>query len=351
MRASFVVLLVLISASCVIGGFNANSKSNVAVYWGQNSVGQADSQDRLSHYCDTVDVDVILLAFLLQINGPGGQPVLNFAGQGDDKKCTRFPGTDLAQCPEIEADIQDCQNKHGKTILLSIGGATYTEGGFPTPANAISAAGKIWSMFGPSDPHDSSTLRPFGHASFDGFDFDFEGHAQNMAVFAHELRRLMDEYTSNSASHRGRRFYLAAAPQCVFPDAYVKEILDSVLLDMVLVQFYNNYCGVQGFLPGSGTQTNYNFATWDSWARETAPNKNVKVFMGVPGGATAGAGYSPPDVLEPVIHFSNKFASFGGAMVWDASQAWRNSGFLGRVKGSMQTGRRTMRSGVRRGEE
>jgi hypothetical protein len=48
------------------------------------------------------EVNVILLAFLLQINGVGGEPMLNFANQGDDKKCERFPGTNLANCPELE---------------------------------------------------------------------------------------------------------------------------------------------------------------------------------------------------------------------------------------------------------
>lgn len=39
----------------VLAGFNANSQSNVAVYWGQNSYGQASSQVRLSNYCSSKD--------------------------------------------------------------------------------------------------------------------------------------------------------------------------------------------------------------------------------------------------------------------------------------------------------
>ena len=45
------------------------------------------------------NVDVILMAFLLRFNGDGGEPILNFANQGD--KCTTFSGTSLFNCPEI----------------------------------------------------------------------------------------------------------------------------------------------------------------------------------------------------------------------------------------------------------
>lgn len=48
----------------------------------------------------TACVKVILLAFLLRFNGAGGQPVMNFANQGD--KCTTFAGTETFSCPEIE---------------------------------------------------------------------------------------------------------------------------------------------------------------------------------------------------------------------------------------------------------
>ena len=38
------------------------------------------------------------------------------------------------------ADIQTCQTTYGKTILLSIGGATYTEGGFSSSSAAAASA-------------------------------------------------------------------------------------------------------------------------------------------------------------------------------------------------------------------
>lgn len=63
--------------------------------------------------------------------------------------------------------------------MLSIGGATYTEGGFSTSDAAVSAANNIWSIFG---PYSASAVRPFGTSVVDGFDFDFESTVSNMYV-------------------------------------------------------------------------------------------------------------------------------------------------------------------------
>lgn len=66
--------------------------------------------------------------------------------------------------------------------MLSLGGDSYTEGGF-TDANAATAgADKIWATFGPVQSS-SGALRPFGTAVVDGFDFDFEANVNNMAKF------------------------------------------------------------------------------------------------------------------------------------------------------------------------
>lgn len=95
--------------------------------------------------------------------------------------------------------------------MLSLGGDSYTEGGFTSAQAAIDGANKIWATFGPVQSG-SSALRPFGNSVVDGFDFDFEANVSNMATFANQLRSLM-----NSAG--GKKYYLSAAPQCPFPDA------------------------------------------------------------------------------------------------------------------------------------
>ncbi|KAF2188073.1 glycoside hydrolase family 18 protein [Zopfia rhizophila CBS 207.26] len=336
-----IISLFLAAASSVYAGFNPNSKSNIALYWGQNSAGQQSTQTRLSNYCTNANVDVIILAFLLRFNGAGGQPVMNFANQGD--KCTLFSGTETFSCPEIEADIATCQSQ-GKTILLSIGGDAYNEGGFTSAQAATDGANKIWAMFGPAQSG-SSALRPFGNAVVDGFDFDFEANVSNMAVFANQLRSLMNSLTS-------KKFYLSAAPQCPFPDWYNKDIIDNVPLDFLNVQFYNNGCGASSYVPGATDQWNFNFNQWDGWARSASKNPSVKILLGVPANTGAGRGYLSPANLAPVIQYSAKYSSFGGVMMWDASQAYTNGNFIADVKSTLRSlAKRSMRWGMRAAAE
>jgi chitinase len=107
----------------------------------------------------------------------------------------------------------------------------------------------------------------------------------------------------------------------------------TVSFDAIWVQFYNNYCGTQSFNNGSSTQNNFDFATWHNWAKTISKNKSVKVLLGVPASPTAaGSGYESAPALAPVIHYCKKFSSFGGVMMWDASQAYANSGFLSGIK-------------------
>jgi chitinase len=225
-------------------------------------------------------------------------------------------------------DITTCQQK-GKTILLSIGGATYSEGGFKSEADAKDGAKLMWDTFGPQKDG-SKSLRPFGAAILDGFDFDFEANVQNMAPFANELRSLMD------ADQSKQRFYLTAAPQCPYPDAADKEILNGpVYIDAIWVQFYNNFCGVNNFNTDMSSNK-YNFEEWDNWAKTVSKNKNVKVLVGVPADTTAAStGYIPSSKLDNVIEYSKKFESFGGIMMWDATQAYGNDGFINDVRKSL----------------
>lgn len=63
----------------------------------------------------------------------------------------------------------------------------------------------------------------------------------------------------------------------------------------------------------------------DIWAQQTSLNPDVKIFVGAPASTTAaGTGYQTPDVLaEYAVTTRNSFPSFGGVMMWDASQAYR----------------------------
>ena len=215
---------------------------------------------------------------------------------------------------------------------MSLGGFTYTEGGFSSSTAAVNAANQVWAMFGPQQSG-SSVNRPFGTAVLDGFDFDFETSVANMPPFAQRLRDLMDAATAGGS----KKFYLSAAPQCPYPDVADDPMLNGAIsFDFIMVQFYNNYCGGQAFVPGASTQNNFNFATWDNWARTVSRNRNVKVLLGLPGNVGgAGSGYISGSQLSAVIAYCKQFSSFGGVMLWDASQTWVNSGFLSQVSSAL----------------
>lgn len=139
------------------------------------------------------------------------------------------------------------------------------------------------------------------------------------------------------AAPDGKQRFLTAAPQCPYPDAADDAFLsgeDAVAMDALFVQFYNNYCGVQAFVPNSTTdQWNFNFATWHAWAANTSVNAGVKVLLGVPASASAaGSGYLGAGELQPVLEYVRNYSSFGGVMMWDVSQAYGNAGFLEEVK-------------------
>jgi chitinase len=286
------------------------------------------------------EIEIIPLGFMNAIKNP---TTLNFANAGDN--CTAFSGTTLLDCPQLQSvlpsapllttlplttpsrsDIQTCQSL-GKTILLSIGGSTYTEGGFSSSSEAQQWANVIWAMFGPVQSS-SSVDRPFGSAVVDGFDFDFESATSNLAPFAAQLRSNMDATTAAG----GKKYYLSAAPQCPYPDVADNDMLVSVKFDFIMVQFYNNYCQSTAYVAGSSTQNNFNFATWDNWAKTVSTNRAVKVLLGVPGNTgAAGSGYVTGTQLQQVIAYSKTFSSFGGVMIWDMSQLYENPGFLDAV--------------------
>ena len=208
--------------------------------------------------------------------------------------------------------------------MISLGGATYTQGGWTSTSAAQAAAQTVWSMYGPAGA--AGVDRPFGSAVVDGFDFDFETTMSNLGPFAAELRSLTNANTS-------KKFYLSAAPQCPYPDAADQGALQGeVSFDFVQVQFYNNYCGSQSYVPGTTTQNNFNFATWDNWAKTVSANPNVKVLLGIPANTGgAGSGYVTGTQLADVISYCKTFSSFGGVMMWDMTQLYSNSGFLSQV--------------------
>ncbi|KAJ2534696.1 Chitinase 2, partial [Coemansia sp. RSA 1933] len=103
--------------------------------------------------------------------------------------------------------------------------------------------------------------------------------------------------------------------------------LDTAWFDMVYVQFYNNYCGLNAY------PTHFNFGDWDNWAKTTSVNKNVKVFIGAPGSSSAaGSGYVDGSTLSTIYNAVRaNYTSLGGIMTWDVSQS-RTSGLASEIR-------------------
>ncbi|ORX68931.1 glycoside hydrolase [Linderina pennispora] len=250
------------------GEFNINCNSNLVMYWGQNSHGvtnPGENQLPLDEYCDKESGDVLVLSFLSEFNADGLHPPgLNLA----NACVTTFTNTTLLHCPNIGRAITHCQ-KQGKIILLSMGGAAGAYG-FADDTQAERYADKLWDLF----LGGNSMTRPFDDAIIDGVDLDIEGGSSIGYVrFVQRMRERFIEIPN-------RRFYVSAAPQCPYPDFYTGPVLDNAYLDMVFVQFYNNYCGVD-------KPNWFNYEQWHNWATNVAPNKDVRIYMGVPGSPTA----------------------------------------------------------------
>jgi len=302
-----------------VAAFSNTRPDNLAVYWGQDG---ASHQQRLSFYCQDDTIDAIPLAFLYVFFGEGGKPVVDFANicsQGGKE----FPNSNLADCSFLASDIKQCQ-ANGKMITISLGGAT-AKVGFSSAGQAQDFAETVWDMF----LGGSSNTRPFGDAVLDGIDLDIEsGSPAFYSNFVDRIRQL-------SKGSR-KRYYVTAAPQCPFPDAKVGNALDNADFDAVYVQFYNNYCE-------TSRPSEFNFATWDHWAKTQSANPNVKVYLGAPASPkAAGSGYvDASDLIAMAKSVQNKYSSFGGVMLWDADTAHSNDRFDLKVKNGIRTGGRT----------
>ncbi|KAJ3490512.1 hypothetical protein NLI96_g1393 [Meripilus lineatus] len=298
----------------------------VAVYWGQNSYGATHGSDvvnfqkPLAFYCQDDAIDVFPVAFVNVFFGPGNAPSINLANICNPTDNATFPGTNLPNCASVGADIKACQAK-GKIVTISLGGATGSVG-FSSDSQGQAFADTIWNLF----LGGSSSLRPFGDAVLDGVDLDIEGGTSlGYAAFVNQIR--------SHASGASKKYYVTAAPQCPYPDAALGGVLNAAVFDAVYVQFYNNVCGLQNY----PLAQNWNFGIWDNWARAISLNKNVKIFVGAPASSTAaGTGYQSISTLSSIaVKMRKSFPSFGGVMLWDASQAYVNGRYDLAIKNAL----------------
>ncbi|KIJ04741.1 chitinase [Paxillus involutus ATCC 200175] len=308
-----------------VAAYDNSYYDNVVLYWGQDSYGATHTdtaylQQPISYYCQDGAVDAIPVAFVDTFFGTGGMPVLNLANTYNPTDNATFSGTELTNCSSLASDIEYCQSR-GKIVTISLGGAGGSTG-FTDDAQAQTFAQTIWDLF----LGGSSTMRPFGGAVLDGVDLDIEGGASTgYAAFVTEIRSL--------ASGASKQYYVTGAPQCPFPDAYLGSVINQVGFDAIYVQFYNNVCGLQNY----DVVSDWSFGVWDIWAQQTSPNPNVKIYIGAPASSTAaGTGYLPIGNLSSIaVQMRKSFPSFGGVMLWDASQAYANNRYDLMIKNAL----------------
>ncbi|PPQ63527.1 hypothetical protein CVT24_004755 [Panaeolus cyanescens] len=325
--------------------FDNGRFDNVAVYWGQNSYGAGHSNDpsnfqkRLSFYCNDNAIDVFPIAFVNVFFGLGGLPSLNLANTCNPTDNSTFPGTALPNCQSLASDIATCQSK-GKIVTLSLGGATGSVG-FQSDAQATSFAQTIWDLF----LGGSSSTRPFGSAVLDGLarlpvsilityqvlmirvDLDIEGGTSAYyATFVNKIRSL--------SAQSSKKFYVTAAPQCVYPDAALSGVLNSASFDAIYEKDVAYAIKDSTIILVAYRITDKHL---DNWARTISPNKNVKVYLGVPASSSAaGGGYVASNTLSSIaVEMRRSFPSFGGVMMWDASQAYANNRYDLAIKNAL----------------
>ncbi|KAJ7129985.1 class III chitinase [Mycena crocata] len=325
MAASRLISLVAFSLSA--WAFD-NSRFDNVRYWGQNSIGAvsttnpADYQKSLAFYCNDNAVDVFPVSFVNVFFGTGGAPSMNLANICNPTDNATFPGTALPNCSKLASDITTCQSK-GKLVALSLGGATGSVG-FGSDAQGTTFAHTIWDLF----LGGSSSTRPFGTAILDGSVHIEGGSGTGYVAFVNTIRSL--------ASGASKRYYVTAAPQCVYPDGALGSVLNAASFDAIYanrLKFYNNPCGLTHYPTASA----WNFGIWDQWARTVSPNPNVRVYIGAPASpSAAGSGYVDINTLKTIaVAMRKSFASFGGVMLWDMSQAYANNRYDLAIKNAL----------------
>lgn len=133
----------------------------------------------------------------------------------------------------------------------------------------------------------------------DGVDFDIESGKD----FYDELAKNLNGYSQQN------KVYLAAAPQCHYPDEHLHDAIETGLFDFVWVQFYNNpECQYSG-------NANNLLNAWNQWTSTQAK----QLFLGLPAAEAAApkGGFVPADVLTSQVLPSIKSSyKYGGVMLW-----------------------------------
>ncbi|KAK5278332.1 hypothetical protein LTR40_009284, partial [Exophiala xenobiotica] len=233
--------------------FDPQASNLNVVYYSQTDLTSTVS---LTQICSDPSIDIIILAFVTELFGPGNYPSMNMASNcwAPNAAQQAAGATGLLDCvgDGLAAQIATCQSQQGKKVMLSLGGA-FANLQIPSEDLAVEAAHTVWDLFLGGVSNSSTTpLRPYGNVILDGIDLGIQRKSRQRRPPTHlptlmsTLRWLMastdtdtDTDTDPSTS-TPKAYYLSAAPQCPQPDASipVPELLG--VIDFFNVQFYNN---------------------------------------------------------------------------------------------------------------
>ncbi|TIA05645.1 glycoside hydrolase [Aureobasidium pullulans] len=281
--------------------FNPTSR-NLAVYYGK-----AQNTDSPSLYdlCTNSNVDMIVMGFVRQLNGPTALPSFGFT------RYCKTPATvtdkTRVSCPDMAANITFCQNM-GKKVLISLGGSV-SNLTLDSVSDAHEAASILWNVFGAGA--NSTALRPFGNVAIDGFDFDFESGADT--TYMDTLASSLQSYFRSSSPER----YISAAPLCANNTVLPYGLYANT--NFVWPRFYNaKACcfGSKGFNKSVSTWYNY-LNSINSDLGPTYP----RVYLGGLSFNNSNSGFMEPDAFVNATFTGRRLvqSKFGGVSLWEGT--------------------------------
>lgn len=331
MRRHLAVAALAATASAT---FDPNSKTNVAVYWGQGP-----NQAGLIETCKNPNIDIVNIGFINAFpdNSPGSYPGSNFGNACGSATYTVNGVSTLLQsgCTTIASDITACQMTYGKKVLLSLGGAAPLNYYMANDTSATNFADFLWGAFGPQTSAwtNAGKPRPFGTAVVDGFDFDIESEmspppndASGNAISDYQSRGYMaliqQLKNNNFPTDTSKSYYISGAPVCGLPDAHLSFAIQYAWFDFIFVQFYNN--------AACSGRAAVNYAAGDSflhWTQAPSKNPNAKIYFGLPAspfasGATSD--YLTQSEAQGLVQRFSGSARWGGIMLWEATYSQYN---------------------------
>ncbi|KAL2010511.1 hypothetical protein VTN00DRAFT_6318 [Thermoascus crustaceus] len=302
--------------SSLTAALDVQSKTNVAVYYGQGA-----NQKRLSHFCEETSLDIINIGFvnIFPDQSLTGWPGSNFGNQCDGLTFTIGGLTSglLSGCHQLEEDIPKCQAA-GKIVMLSLGGAYPMDQEIKSEESALAFADFLWGAFGPKidDWIGVNGPRPFGDVVVDGFDFDIEHNG------GFGYATMINRFRWHFAHYPERKFYISGAPQCSIPDPQLSDAIQNAAFDFIWVQFYNTVgCSARNFVDGTGNP-GFNFDQWVEVIKKGG-NPSAKLFVGLPASphaANPGFYLTPAEVRPLITKYMGLYPeTFGGVMLWEAT--------------------------------